>query len=102
MKNIRSVCRYAAGALPCLPSLYWAAGGLARAFGGGEPGFGLAALLLAGLVCLGYALGWLFYPETAVPAGPDGLLENPTQTTKALLPNTWRGELCSSIVSNQS
>ncbi len=102
MKNIRSVCRLAAGALPCLPSLYWAAGGLARAFRGGEPGFGPAALLLAGRGGVWYVLGWLCYPVTAFPDGPDGLLESPIQTTKALLPNTWRGELCSSIVSNQS
>ena len=40
----------------------------------------------------------------AGPLGPDGLLEpvpGPV-TTKALLPGGWRGELCSSIVSNQS
>ena len=58
----------------------------------------LLLLALAGLACLGCALGWLWLP---VPGpGPDGLLE-PVKT-KALLPDEWRGELCSSIVSNQS
>ena len=56
------------------------------------------ALALAGLACLGCALGWLWLP---VPGpGPDGLPE-PVKT-KALLPDEWRRELFSSIVSNQT
>ena len=92
-------CFLTAWALAGLPSFYWAVRGIAGTFLGLGPGFGPAALLLAGAVCLGYTLGWLWLPLP--DPGPDGLLE-PPDTTKALLPVGWRGELCSSIVSNQS
>lgn len=83
-----------------LPGLFWAARGIAGAFLGLGPGFGPGALGLVWALALGCALGWVYLP--APDWGPDGLLENPADTTKALLPVTWRGELCSSIVSNQS
>ena len=73
---------------------------VAAAVSGGADSMALLRILLAlaGLACLGCALGWLWLP---VPGpGPDGLLE--PEKTKALLPDEWRGELCSSIVSNQS
>lgn len=86
---------------PALPGFYWAARGLAAALEGGGPAFGPAALALAWGVCLGYALAWR-QPRDLSLDEPDALLEPPAQTTKALLPLCWRGELCSSIVSNQS
>lgn len=94
----RWFCFGLSAALAGLPSFFWAGHGLWAAFCGRGPGYGPAALLLAGAVCLGYALAWACLPAPA--PGPDGLLE--TAKTKALLPDEWRGELCSSIVSNQS
>lgn len=91
-------CFRLSAALALLPPFWWAGQGLWAALGGRGPGYGPEALALAGLACLGCALGWLWLP---VPGpGPDDLLE-PVKT-KALLPDEWRGELCSSIVSNQS
>lgn len=94
----RGFCFALSAALAALPSFFWAGQGLWAALWGRGPGYGPAALLLAGAVCLGYALAWVCLPAPA--PGPDGLLE--TTKTKALLPDEWRGELCSSIVSNQS
>ena len=84
--------------LAALPGLFWAARGMAGAFLGLGAGFGPGALVVVWALSLGCARGWLYLP--APDPGPDGLLE--PDTTKALLPVTWRGELCSSIVSNQS
>ena len=84
--------------LSTLPGLFWAARGIAGAFLGLGAGFGPGALVLVWAICLGCAAGWLYLPGEDF--GPDGLLE--PDTTKALLPVGWRGELCSSIVSNQS
>ena len=81
-----------------LPAFYWAWQGLMAALGGRGPGFGPGAAVWAALVCAGFALAWLWLPVSG--PGPDGLLEE--TKTKALLPDEWRGELCSSIVSNQS
>lgn len=94
----RGFCFALPAALAGLPSFFWAGEGLWAALQGCGPGYGPAALALAGLACLGYALAWVYWPSPA--PGPDGLLEE--AKTKALLPDEWRGELCSSIVSNQS
>lgn len=94
--------RFALFGLAGLPGLYWSALGIVRAFLGRGPGFGPGALLAAWALVLGCALGWVYLPEPDFNFGPDGLLEEPADTTKALLPVAWRGELCSSIVSNQS
>lgn len=92
--------RFVLFGLAGLPGLFWAARGMAGAFLELGPGFGPGALLAAWALGLGCALGWVYLP--APDFGPDGLLEAPADTTKALLPVAWRGELCSSIVSNQS
>lgn len=96
---MRELC-FLGSAAGVLPAFFWAGQGILAALGGRGPGFGPEAVLLAGVLCLGYALGWLYLPQD--PAGPDGLTEETPNATKALLPNSWRGELCSSIVSNQS
>lgn len=100
--TIRAVCLGAAGMLGALPGLFWACQGLAAAWAGQGPAFGPGALAAAWAACLALALGWVWLPQA--PLGPDGLLEpapDPAKT-KALLPGEWRGELCSSNVSNQS
>ena len=97
------LCFLAYGLASALPAAFWAVQGLAGAFLGRRPGFGPEAAFFAEALCLLQALAWLWLPCPGGPdEGPDGLLEDPPAKTKALLPDEWRGELCSSIVSNQS
>ena len=92
LRALRRGC-FALGAVSlALPPVWWSAEGLLAAFWGRGPAFGPEALPLAAAACLLNAAVWLL-PDC--PGAADG-------KTKALLPDEWRGELCSSIVSNQS
>ena len=92
------LCVFCLSLAAAAPACFWSGQGLWAALWGRGPAFGPAAPALLWLCCAGLALAWLYWPAPA--PGPDALLEQ--TKTKALLPDEWRGELCSSIVSNQS